>query len=142
VTALLVINAAPVPVLPPAVEAALSRIRTLVVVDILPSALAKRAHVLLPGTMHWEQDGTFVNVDGRVQRIRPVVAAPGEAAPAMDLLQDLFNQHPPGGSGTLSGDGVFRQLAAEIPAFRDMTYRDVGDRGLPVSSAAKAQVGP
>lgn len=131
VTALLVVNAAPEYAMPAGLEAALGKLRTLVVADVFQgSPLAARAHVLLPATLHWEQDGTFVNVDGRVQRARPAVAPPGDAAPALDMLQEMINQHPPGGAGVLSGDGVFRQLGAEVAAFREMTYKDLGESGL------------
>jgi NADH-quinone oxidoreductase subunit G len=130
-TSLLVVNAAPDFLLPRGLEAALPKARNLVALDVLPSPAALAAHVLLPASLHWEQDGTFVNCDGRVQRCRPVVAPPGDAAPALDILQELLNQHPPGRTSVLSGDGVFRQLAAEVAEFRDMTYKEVGEKGLP-----------
>jgi NADH-quinone oxidoreductase subunit G len=140
VKALLVVNAAPDPVLPPGLEAALPKLAFLGVLDIFPSPLSQKAHVLLPASMHWETDGTFVNADGRVQRTRPVVAPPGDAATGCELLQEVLNQHPPGGVGVLSGDGVFRQLGAEVKEFAAMTYREVGERGVPLRGAAKEPV--
>ncbi|KAF0246056.1 MAG: NADH dehydrogenase I subunit [Planctomycetota bacterium] len=139
VNALLVVSGAPELAISPEIEAMLARVKTLVVLDVLESSsAAKYAKVRLPATMHWEQDGTFVNVDGRVQRVRPVIQPPGDAAPALELLQEIVNRHPPGGSGVLSGDGVFRQLGAEIEAFRELTYREVGDLGVPARTAAQA----
>lgn len=143
VQALLVVSSAPELSVSPELEAMLARARTLVVLDVLDSSVAaKYAKVRLPATMHWEQDGTFVNVDGRIQRARPVVNPPGDAAPALELLQEIVNCHPPGGSGVLSGDGVFRQLGAEVEAFRELTYREVGDLGVPARGIAKEAVKP
>ena len=36
---------------------------------------AKFAHVFLPGTSFLEKDGTFINAERRINRVRPVVAA-------------------------------------------------------------------
>ncbi len=45
------------------------------------TATMRRAHVVLPGVTSFEKDGSFTNVDGRVQRVQSVVAAPGDALP-------------------------------------------------------------
>jgi len=137
ITALLVVNASPQFAMPPGLEEVLPSLKTLIVADVLPSPLAGKAHVLLPAAMHWEQDGTYVNVDGRVQRARQVLVPPGDAAPSLEFLQEMLNRHPPGGLGLLSGDGVFRQLGAEFAQFRELTYREIGDQGIPVRPAVQ-----
>jgi len=55
------------------VEAALSSLDCLVVQDIFLNETAKFAHVFLPGTTFLEKDGTFINAERRINRVRPVM---------------------------------------------------------------------
>jgi formate dehydrogenase major subunit/formate dehydrogenase alpha subunit len=63
------------------VRAALEKLDLLVVQDILKNETFPYADVVLPAASFAEKHGTFTNTDRRVQRIRPVFAAPGEARP-------------------------------------------------------------
>ncbi len=55
------------------VVAALSALDLLVVQDLFRSETSKYAHVLLPGTSFLEKDGTFINAERRINRVRPVM---------------------------------------------------------------------
>jgi len=55
------------------VEAALSNMECLVVQDLFLNETAKFAHVFLPGTSFLEKDGTFINAERRINRVRPVM---------------------------------------------------------------------
>jgi formate dehydrogenase major subunit len=55
------------------VEAALSNVECLVVQDLFLNETAKFAHVFLPGTSFLEKDGTFINAERRINRVRPVM---------------------------------------------------------------------
>ena len=55
------------------VEAALSSLECLVVQDLFLNETAKFAHVFLPGTSFLEKDGTFINAERRINRVRPVM---------------------------------------------------------------------
>jgi formate dehydrogenase major subunit len=57
------------------VEAALSSLECLVVQDLFLNETAKFAHVFLPGTSFLEKDGTFINAERRINRVRPVMEA-------------------------------------------------------------------
>ncbi len=50
---------------------------------------AHRADVILPGAAYTEQDGTYVNMEGRVQRARRAVFAPGQAKEDWAILRAL-----------------------------------------------------
>ncbi|WP_163510646.1 formate dehydrogenase subunit alpha [Fodinicola acaciae] len=56
------------------VTAALRSLDLLVVQDLFLNETAKFAHVLLPGTSFLEKDGTFINAERRINRVRPVMA--------------------------------------------------------------------
>ncbi len=51
----------------------------LVVQDIFLTETAKMADVVLPSASYAEKDGTFVNTERKVQRVRKAVEPPGEA---------------------------------------------------------------
>ena len=55
------------------VEAALGNLECLVVQDLFLNETAKFAHVFLPGTSFLEKDGTFINAERRINRVRPVM---------------------------------------------------------------------
>jgi len=55
------------------VEAALSNMECVVVQDLFLNETSKFAHVFLPGTSFLEKDGTFINAERRINRVRPVM---------------------------------------------------------------------
>ncbi|HEV8065985.1 MAG TPA: formate dehydrogenase subunit alpha, partial [Acidimicrobiales bacterium] len=55
------------------VKAALGSLDLLVVQDLFLNETAAFAHVFLPGTSFLEKDGTFVNAERRINRVRPVM---------------------------------------------------------------------
>jgi formate dehydrogenase major subunit len=55
------------------VEAALGNLECVVVQDLFLNETAKFAHVFLPGTSFLEKDGTFINAERRINRVRPVM---------------------------------------------------------------------
>ncbi|MBJ90060.1 MAG: formate dehydrogenase subunit alpha [Woeseia sp.] len=55
------------------VEEALSNMECVVVQDLFLNETAKFAHVFLPGTSFLEKDGTFINAERRINRVRPVM---------------------------------------------------------------------
>ncbi len=50
---------------------------------------AARADVILPQAAYTEQDGTYVNTEGRVQRARAAVQPPGEAREGWKILRGI-----------------------------------------------------
>ena len=55
------------------VEAALGAMECVVVQDLFLNETAKFAHVFFPGTSFLEKDGTFINAERRINRVRPVM---------------------------------------------------------------------
>jgi formate dehydrogenase major subunit len=55
------------------VHAALSAMDLVVVQDLFLNETSKFAHVFLPGTSFLEKDGTFINAERRINRVRPVM---------------------------------------------------------------------
>jgi predicted molibdopterin-dependent oxidoreductase YjgC len=115
-----------------AFRAAIERVDFLVVQDIaLSPEIAAQADVILPGAAFTEKEGTFTNLERRVQRLRLGMAAPGEARADWRILRDL--------GARLAGQTAFghltpRDTMAEItraaPLYAGITYGRIGLKGL------------
>lgn len=68
---------------------ALNTLELFVVQDILLNETTSYADVVLPAACFAEKDGTFINTDRRVQRIRKAVEPPGEARPDWKILSEV-----------------------------------------------------
>jgi NADH-quinone oxidoreductase subunit G len=109
----------------------LGKLDTLIVSDILPNETTKLAHYLLPGCAHAEKRGTFTNGKGRVQKFLKAIEPPGNARAEWEFLHEIvFNVT--GQDGFVSIEGLFNQMAAEVPAFKDLTWGTLGDSGKSV----------
>ena len=109
----------------------LGKLETLIVSDILPNETTRLAHYLLPGCAHAEKRGTFTNLKGRVQKFMKAVEPPGDARPEWEFLHELvFNVT--GQDGFVSIEGLFNQMAHEVPAFNGLTWAGLGDTGVTV----------
>jgi NADH-quinone oxidoreductase subunit G len=106
----------------------LDRLETLVVSDILPNATTGRAHYLLPGCAPAEKRGSFVNAKGRVQRFTQAIQPKGQARAEWEFLHELARGLC-GLEGVTGMEGLFNQMAAEVPAFRGLTWAALGDLG-------------
>lgn len=61
-----------------------------VVQDLFLSETAQFADVVLPSSSFAEKDGTFVNIEGREQKIRQAIAPRGASRPDWQILADLM----------------------------------------------------
>jgi NADH-quinone oxidoreductase subunit G len=109
----------------------LAKVQTLIVSDILPNATTAAAHYLVPGCAHAEKRGTFTNVKGRVQKFMKAIEPPGEARPEWEFLHDVLHDVA-GRDGFASMEGLFNQMAREVPAFQGLTWAGLGDTGADV----------
>jgi len=97
---------------------------------------ASLAHVVLPVTSFAEQEGTFTNIQGRVQRFWPALEPPGAARPAWlvlgHVIAELTGTRAPG-----TAEEAFTQLAGQSAEFDGITYQDVGTRGALVNEPVR-----
>ncbi|HKI01591.1 MAG TPA: molybdopterin-dependent oxidoreductase [Thermoanaerobaculia bacterium] len=100
----------------------LRRAKFLVVFGWADSPLAQVADVALPVAHHGEKDGTFVNVEWRVQKFMSAFHAPGQVRTTVEVLADLLSRLDPSWA-SLSAGAVFDRLAAEVPAFAGLSWQ-------------------
>jgi predicted molibdopterin-dependent oxidoreductase YjgC len=109
----------------------LAKLETLIVSDILPNSTTAAATYLLPGCAHAEKRGTFVNVKGRVQKFMKAVEPTGDARAEWEFLHELVH-NVTGQNGFSSIEGLFNQMAQEVPALTGLEWAKVGDTGVTV----------
>jgi len=97
----------------------------------LPNETTKLAHYVLPGAAHAEKRGSFTNGKGRVQKFMKAVEAPGDARAEWEFLHDLVH-NVTGQNGFVTIEGLFNQMAKEVPAFNGVTWQSLGDTGVTV----------
>ena len=107
----------------------------IIIGTVIPAALASRVVAVLPIANVAEEEGTFTNIRGRVQRFLQAKAAPGLARPSWFVLSDLLAATGDSSSYFLPGD-VFGAMAAAHAPFAGLTYDRLGLRGLPIADSA------
>ncbi|HTR78450.1 MAG TPA: molybdopterin-dependent oxidoreductase, partial [Gemmatimonadaceae bacterium] len=107
----------------------------IVVGTTLPPWARHAASVVLPIANMVEEEGTYTNVAGRVQRFLQARAAPGFARPSWWVLSDLGAELAATARYGVAGD-VFAGLAAAHAEFAGMTYDRLGMVGRPIASMA------
>jgi predicted molibdopterin-dependent oxidoreductase YjgC len=107
---------------------ALSKLDLLVVQDIFPTDTTALAHVVLPATAFAEKVGTFTNTERRVQRVRRIVEAPGQARKDSHIIMELSSRlgYPMAYHHT---EEIFQEIGRVWPAMAGMSYSRLGEEG-------------
>jgi NADH-quinone oxidoreductase subunit G len=117
-----------------------SRAGAILAVSAVLSDAARSAVAVLPIANMAEEEGTFTNLRGRVQRFRQAKAAPGLVRASWSVLSDLLLAL---GDDTnfFTAAEVFAALAGAHDQFAGLDYESLGFRGLPVLEARAATSG-
>ena len=83
-----------------------------------------------------EEEGTFTNVRGRVQRFLQAKAAPGAARPSYFVLSDLLALLGDSANFFLASQ-VFEALGQARPEYAGLTYDSLGLKGAPIAGAER-----
>ncbi len=90
---------------------------------------SERAALVFPAASYAEEDGTFTNFEGRIQRIRRAVSPLAQSKPNYEIITLLAeklgfewgHQHP---------ESIFHDLVRSVPDFNGMTYQEIGSQGM------------
>ena len=107
----------------------------LIVIGTTVPTWAAGADVVLPIANMSEEDGTFTNLRGRVQRFQQAKSAPALARPSWAVIGDLLAAVGDG-AGYWAASDVFASLGERQPAFAGLSYATLGTRGLPIVDAS------
>ena len=111
---------------------ALANLELLVVQDLFLTETAREfAHVFLPAASAFEKDGTVMNAERRVQRIRAAVPPPGAARPDWQILAEMARAM--GCAAPFEFDSaaaIWAEITRVWPAAAGMTYARLDSGGL------------
>jgi len=110
-------------------ETAITAADFVVCFSMFENATSTKADVLFPLETHAEKDGTVTHPDGRLQRVRPSAARPGDIRPGYQVLADLSVAlgHD---TGIDSQPTAFAALTDAVPFYAGITDADIGGRGV------------
>ncbi|MGZ7081015.1 MAG: molybdopterin-dependent oxidoreductase, partial [Thermoanaerobaculia bacterium] len=103
----------------PAVVANLRKARFLIVQSWdATHPLTEVADVLLPGTVYVEKEGTYTNLQGRVQRIHQAYSPKGQAVSDLEVFRRIGAMLSPQNSAFRSAElaDITAELAQTVPA--------------------------
>lgn len=111
----------------PALDAAMrARLSRVVFAGPFAAGAAPGADVLLPTAAWAEEDGTYVNFQGRAQRVRRCHRPRGEGRPGWRVASDLAAAAGIADPGWASPDDVLRALGEAVPAFAGLDAAALG----------------
>ncbi len=103
-------------------------VTTLIHVGAYRNATAGKAQVFVPASSHIEQEGTWTNRQGRVQRLHAALPCAGDSLPAYEIVDRLgaaLGKAP----GARSAREAWKALAADVGAYKGMTWKSIGRQG-------------
>lgn len=148
-------------------EAALEKLDLLIVLAVNENETTKLANIVLPSSAYAEKNGTFVNFEGRIQRIRPAVVttemerslegmsmsrldkfgtkydswASGKrvnAKPSWQLLS-MLSQKLGGKINYQMAEDVFDEIVKSNKEFKGLDYDVIGELGVQLESFKKVK---
>jgi len=103
------------------------------------NATTEAASVVIPSLTVFEKRGSFVNQQFRLQRFAQAVPGPEGIADDLFTLAALANGVE-GGNSPATVESVWATLAAEVPAFAQLSYAKIPDTGIVVDGSAFASL--
>jgi formate dehydrogenase alpha subunit len=111
-------------------EEAFRKLDFLVVQDIFLTETAKLAHLVLPASSFAEKDGTFVNSDRRVLRVRKAVGLPGEAREDSRIILDIAERMGYDIGSYSSERDIYDEIAKAAPIMAGISWERIDKQGI------------
>jgi formate dehydrogenase alpha subunit len=107
----------------------LHQLEFLVVQDLFMTHIGSYAQVILPGVSFAEKDGTFTNMERRVQRVRKAISPVGDSRPDWKILCDLSTKM--GYSMDYESPGaIMEEIGSLVPIYANVRYSDLEKGGI------------
>jgi predicted molibdopterin-dependent oxidoreductase YjgC len=109
---------------------ALDNLEFLVVCDSFLNAAASRADVVLPRATFDEKDGTFTNLERRIQRLKPSKELPNNGSrPEWQVICDVAHKMGAPGFLLVSPSETMDEIARVAPVYANVSYRSLENQG-------------
>ena len=115
-----------------ATKEALGNVELMIVQDLFLNELARaHGHVFLPACSSFEKDGTFMNSERRVQRVRRTVAPVGNARADWEIIRDIAIAMGHGAQFPFqSAAEIWEEIRSVWPAGAGITYERIENHGI------------
>jgi formate dehydrogenase major subunit len=115
-----------------ATRRALQKLNAVVVQDLFLNQTAREfGTIFLPACSSFEKDGTFMNAERRVQRVRQALPPCGESKPDWEILCSIARAMGKGDSFAFGSPGdVWEEIRKVWPAGAGITYERIEAGGL------------
>ena len=117
-----------------AAEDALAKLDFLVVQELFETETTAAADVVLPAASYAEQEGTFTNNDGLVQRVRQSIFPLHQAKPDWLIVAQLAKELGMDFGFEASASSVFRDIAGTVQAYTGLRYPVLKDETNPIQA--------
>ncbi len=111
-------------------EEAIKRLDFLVVQDIFHTDTTPFADVILPATAFAESEGTYVNSDRRVLRVRKAVDPPGQARQDWEIITEIARRMGSPLGNYRNESDIWDEIARTAPIFAGISYDRLKDQGI------------
>jgi formate dehydrogenase alpha subunit len=112
------------------VQEALGKAEFLVFQDIFLTGSAEFADVVLPGASFAEKDGTFVNLERRIQRVRKAIEPVGESRPDWLITCQIAQRMGARGFDFNHPSEVMDEIARLTPWFAGVSFDRLDNGGI------------
>ncbi len=112
------------------VKNAFEKLDFVVVQDIFQTETTAYADVILPAASFAEKNGTFVNSDRRVLRVRKVVDSPGLARQDWQIIQEMAQRMGKPMKAFRDESEIFDEIAAVTPMMAGVRYNRIENEGI------------
>ena len=102
---------------------AIKKLEFLVVQDIFHTETTPFADVILPATAFAESEGTYVNSDRRVLRVRKAVDPPGEARQDWEIVAEIAKRMGKSLGDYKNESDIWEEIAKAAPIFAGISYK-------------------
>ncbi len=121
----------------------LHHLEFLVVQDLFMTHIGGYAHVILPGASFAEKDGTFTNMERRVQRVRKGISPLGDSRADWKIFCDLSTKmgYP---MNYQDPSEIMGEIASVVPFYSGATYYNLEKGGIqwPLGNGIKKRLNP
>ncbi|MDI6827671.1 MAG: molybdopterin-dependent oxidoreductase [Armatimonadota bacterium] len=118
---------------------ALDKVDFLAVSDLYLNETANLADVVLPACSFLEKDGTFTNIERRVQRVRKVCEPIGESKSDLEIIGALSGAL--GAKMSVEPEKVMSEISSSVPIYKEISFKQLdaawGQQWVPTPSEAK-----
>jgi formate dehydrogenase major subunit len=110
---------------------ALRSIGLVIVQDLFSAETAREfGTVFLPACSSFEKDGTFMNAERRIQRVRAALKPAGASKPDWQIIAEMARAMGGSGFEYRSAEQIWDEVRAVCPGARGMTYARLDAGGL------------